>query len=713
MAPDSQSIVDMKLRALELKKAGDVEGAKALLAQARDLEFQGLSAEDLDDSASLKKLAVSLKRKGDLDGARAALAKAQRLDSPEVAAVAVPSEPSESKPDLPTDRAQTTDINGKLDNEETFETEEEAEIATEEGPVVFSEEEMLDFDMMFEFKKSGMDVPSVEDYQAKALACKKVAVKFKQHGDIEKAKDSLKRAKLFEAVMTRLNECDEAEDEINEEDEAWLMKELNQDDSAFFDESILFGDDEVFSLDDLDDMDAEMLKVMIDAGIKIPTPDEVLDLSQEKKVLALALKQDGNLVGAKSALVESKSLRSHADRLKELLEEISNGGDEEGIEDLEKLLLLSEVAAEVIPELKKAIAPAKSADELKQEVLKLREERRIKEATALFKLYKQALAREAEAAELEEQKKILSILCEEMQIAKEQERLFLFYERFIDSRSGALQLVKWKDYTLKCGEATKTVETNGSKSVVLARSGEATNMLKINDDEDFVGSTSDPTDERLEVAILSLVDIHENKIYQKMQKEAKKASAGGSDKMEVKLCLRVDVVIQLPPNEKKSDENINLSFLPLESSRGAATVDFAPSQFVTLPRGKSQHAKIIQRRIGRKRIQISVLHVHIPSEKPSSWLKSWSSKPSEEEKEPVLLGRVVLELKDFLIKNAIAGDFKLIDSGKRELGGMLRLGLQVGAPFGEVKVASSTGDDTARTAVDIEPFSPMELNAKV
>uniref|UniRef100_A0A7R9W3V4 Uncharacterized protein n=2 Tax=Pseudictyota dubia TaxID=2749911 RepID=A0A7R9W3V4_9STRA len=693
---------------------------------------QSQAIADLEDPADLKRLAVALKKKGDLDGAVAALRKAKHLESSSVDAPAtvVPSgRNGETKPKSSSHNEETQEthheIPGPLNSSqadaqdgtpmdsERNDTGGVTDMTNKDDSVAFTDAEMLDFDMMSEFKQSGMDVPSTKDYQAKVLAYKKIAVKFKQNGDIEKAKEALHRAKQFESVMKRLEECDESEDELNEEDEAWLMKELNQaDDSAVFDE--LLGDDEAFSLDDLEDMDAEMLKVMVDAGIEVPTPDEVIEMSKDKKALAVGLKQAGNLVGAKAALVESKRLQSHADRLKELLDEIAKGGDDDeaGLEDLEKLLSPSEVTKKET-EPKTPAVPVKSADELKQDVLKLRSENRIKEATAIFKLYKQALMREAEAEELEKRKKLASSIREEIQAAKEQERMFLFYERFIDSKAGALQLTKWKEYAGKCEEALEMLNTKGSDSVDLTRSDLDSNMLKINNDNvDFVGSASDTTDERLEIGIISLLDVQQNKTYKKLVKEAKKASS--NDSIDLQLSIRVDVAIQLPPNELNTEENINLSFVPIRSppsNSDTLNFDFGPSQYVPLPRGKPTYAKMIQRRLGRKRVQILVYHAPVLEEKRSSWLKGWSSKAPEEEKEPVLLGRVVLELKDFLTKNAIAGDFNLADSGRKALGGFLRLGLQVGAPFDADAATKSTGD--SNMAVEIKPFSPLSLAAGV
>lgn len=77
----SSEATQLKLRALELKKAGDLDGAKQLLAQARAIEFENITVEELNDAGELKRLAVVLKRKGDIAGAKRALAKAKSIEA--------------------------------------------------------------------------------------------------------------------------------------------------------------------------------------------------------------------------------------------------------------------------------------------------------------------------------------------------------------------------------------------------------------------------------------------------------------------------------------------------------------------------------------------------------------------------------------------------------------------------------------------------------
>ena len=76
----AERILDLKRQALALKDAGDTNGAMALLAQARDLEFENACVEDLWEPLQLKQFAVVMKKRGDLDSARQALIKAKQIE---------------------------------------------------------------------------------------------------------------------------------------------------------------------------------------------------------------------------------------------------------------------------------------------------------------------------------------------------------------------------------------------------------------------------------------------------------------------------------------------------------------------------------------------------------------------------------------------------------------------------------------------------------
>jgi len=88
-----------------------------------------------------------------------------------------------------------------------------------------------------------------------------------------------------------------------------------------FDDANLSGSD--FELDDLDDLDAEMLKAMIDSGmINVPQPEEIFELAKEKKFNAANLMKEKNVVAAKAYLVESKRLTKRAQQLQDMLQQI-------------------------------------------------------------------------------------------------------------------------------------------------------------------------------------------------------------------------------------------------------------------------------------------------------------------------------------------------------------------------------------------------------
>ena len=77
-------IIDLKRQAVALKESGDVNGAMALLAQARDLEFENATIDDLWEPLKLKQFAVVMKKRGDLDAARQALMKSKQIEKGEI-----------------------------------------------------------------------------------------------------------------------------------------------------------------------------------------------------------------------------------------------------------------------------------------------------------------------------------------------------------------------------------------------------------------------------------------------------------------------------------------------------------------------------------------------------------------------------------------------------------------------------------------------------
>jgi len=275
----------LKLKALERKKAGDLDGAKQLLAQARAIEFQNITVEDLNDAGELKRLAVVLKRKGDISEAKRALAKAKSIDraqagrppeqgrrpsSPPRPSVAqqVParipclfnasSSPRNSSTDTgrkvagvndPADDGRSTNYLAQTDSMAAGLQEE----LSPSGPVAFDFDEMIDVETMADLQSMGMEMPSEEQYHQRVKTNKLDALAAKKRGDIEAAKRYLYKSKQLEAARIQLY-ANKEEDGSDDEDYS-LLDELNGgsngEDDPFFAE--LFGnDDNVLDLDDLD-----------------------------------------------------------------------------------------------------------------------------------------------------------------------------------------------------------------------------------------------------------------------------------------------------------------------------------------------------------------------------------------------------------------------------------------------------------------------------
>ena len=759
----------LKLKALERKKAGDLDGAKQLLAQARAIEFQNITVEDLNDAGELKRLAVVLKRKGDISEAKRALAKAKSIDraqagrppeqgrrpsSPPRPSVAqqVParipclfnasSSPRNPSTDTgrkvagvndPADDGRSTNYLAQTDSMAAGLQEE----LSPSGPVAFDFDEMIDVETMADLQSMGMEMPSEEQYHQRVKTNKLDALAAKKRGDIEAAKRYLYKSKQLEAARIQLY-ANKEEDGSDDEDYS-LLDELNGgsngEDDPFFAE--LFGnDDNVLDLDDLDHFDAELLREMTGAGMIVPDPDDVMKEAQEKKSLAVTLHKQGNSEAAKASLAESKKLQSQAERLAEMMAEADAGG--EGGDDMAALMAMLEgpggskpatskpknestaAAAAPPPE-----APTKTAQEWKVEAGRFKQLGRLTEATKALRMAKQALVKEAQRAEIESKKKITAELHEESKVAGEQVARFVFYERFVDAQIGSAQLAFWQKYALDCRRAIMLIETKGTGAIAMSRKESGEGRKIVCEDLSFIVDKVDPSEERLEIAFLGASNIHENKHLMKAIRQRIKEQRQHQKDKDMPVTpeaypIRIDVTIQLPPSENDSDGHFHLRFEPqsVEGKEGSYQAE-PSSRYVDLPRGKSKYSKTIVRRMERKRIIFSVIYVP-PSTKKGLFggLASKKSKEAASQAE-ISLGVVAIDLKEFLQNRSTAGDFLIMDSMRRnELGGSLKLGIRTGMPFDsdaiEAQAALSeltgykvTGVDKSPASVELEPFEAL------
>jgi len=659
--------------------------------------------------------------------------------------------------------------------------------AFDPSQVAYTADEMQDEEMMVELKVGGMPVPSDDEYRSQILRCKKDALAAKKSGDIGSAKDKLRQSKLLESVRVALSHqvAGEIGLRINEDDDGW-MEELDDAERQLLGEAILgtgrtgsggsktkAGAATMLELDDLDALDASTLHDMLEMGIaKVPSVDSVLEQSELRRDDARRLKSQNNIDGAKRALLESKKLQAQAVKLRELLREVEqlkgggavpSGGDGGGgvsddalnalLDGDSSKLLRTEGRAEQLTQ-QPPTGTTKSAEELKQEALRLRNEKNMVEATKVFRLYKQALQREAEAAELERRKEMMRSVEEEFPLVRRQLRMFTYYHRFVDSTVGAQQLRRWNEYEAACRKAIKFLQQQGaSKGVDITRNNRKNNnfLLRFDSpsgdvggvDDDaatirrFVESGIDPTEERLEVSVVDLRNLGENKPLQKVrrhQKQRGKLQSSGS--------FRVDVTIHLPPNEHEMEHSIELAFMPKSSSSRAEgdqqlcaaeddddTCNFDDTKYVEIARGDSKFAKKVIQRMERRRVTVSVYHVPTASldatvdsdtaaaensKRNKGWFWSGSKKEGDINKADgdddvnedgedgvTLLGKVVLETKDLLTGNCIVGDYPLLSGGSRPVGGTIGICLRTGVAFDPQRqkgASEDAGDEMPSTA---------------
>jgi len=300
--------------------------------------------------------------------------------------------------------------------------------------------------------------------------------------------------------------------------------------------------------------------------------------------------------------------------------------------------------------------------------------------------------------------------------------LYDFYSRFVNAEMAKIQLEYWFKYQQQCEHIIRLIQTKKSSNIVTISRKTSTQMRVLEDDiVQFINTQSTLTDTRLQVSILQVCNMEENKPLQRVLHKKGKGSKNkgttttlGDDTALSKPSIRVHVNIHLPPNETETDKSIDFTFEPSLSSDDVHVDDdkgtTTPIQklqykfdtttgddYVDLPRGDSKYAKSIIRRMERKRIQVSVLCVPpAPVKKSKGWFGRRSSASSNnsggddnaDSTEPVLLGKVYLELKDLLAQNCIVGDYPLASGSGRPAGGTIRLGLRTGVPF---VVEESTG----------------------
>lgn len=288
-----------------------------------------------------------------------------------------------------------------------------------------------------------------------------------------------------------------------------------------------------------------------------------------------------------------------------------------------------------------------------------------------------------------------AILQAEMSLAKDQVRMYRYYAAFVDETTGKEQLEFWNRYEQALASAI--IQGKADLPDVTTRTSDHGASKLVSDNLLFVGESCDASDQGIEVSLLDVVGLLENKHMKRLLENPK-------TKKSMQLnpgTIRAVVTVQLPPNPDQPDDYVEQSFEVESSSTGVCSFEES-TVCVDGARGSTRFAKLLARRLQRRRVTVDVYHV--PEKKK---LLSRSSNKT-------LLGSAVLELKDLLTSNYIAGEFPLLDVTRRhECGGHVRVAIRTGAPFSAEgdqpkpkKEASTTGVAQSSEPI-LQPFPAL------
>jgi len=606
--------------------------------------------------------------------------------------------------------------------------EQEEDIRDDDADYELDEEDMLDIDTLKDLLQIGENLPDKRIYDEKALFYKKEALKFKKAGDIERAKSKLKKAKEFEAAGVEVEKLSEEKNKSADD----LLRVMG-------DDVELEGNDmEEPEWTEEDLKDPDLLLEMAAIGLKTPSVDDILAKAKAKKTEALGFKKSGDIENAKKVLKEAKALEAQAKNLRESLGRGCQGSEDVDFDDLlsgkvdiddvdppserrkkwqsptseqsagegnaqflgktPSSAFESELGTKIAS--KTPVLVKKFAAEWKEEAITLKKANQLKEAANAFRMYKSALAKEEKVKEKEMLDALVAILGEEIDIAQDQVRLWAFYIKFgLEKEEAKKTCIGWARYSAKCRH-TRSAAVAKEEGVIkkLERSEEEDAFLpRIVNGLKFVETDVDALDDRMEICVLSAQKLDENA-------EFRKAKPQGIHS------LRCMVTLGLPPSESNTEGNIQ--FQTNESKQSETSVDFSFSKFLNVPRGESRYARMILRRLSRKRIEISLcMQLRKTAQQAeassSGGLFGFRRAPEAPTETHVVLGKVSIELKPLLETNHIVGDFPLMDSksARRPAGGALRLGLRSGRPFS----ADATPPEESTSAISGAETIPHAL----
>jgi len=776
-----QKVLRHQQEAIAYKREGNLGAAKEALLESKRLKIQ------------LESTILELQQQQQLQETQAQAAQqqtpqqqAQQQQKEESSPAAV----KDSNQDVDNDDDDDDDVMKDLLQADENEGELTDDIAT------FSLEEMMDGDMIQEFLTGGLPTPSLDEYVIQMEKCKQLALEYKQKGLTTEALNHLKNMKQLKVVHSILEQfyqnggilssgggLDDQEMTGDTAEERAFLRELMMDETTTTmtttdDPTNMWGSSDdndgqglsgnmmmMLGIDDLLHMDISEIQDAIEIGMQLPPLSRITQAVDHHKAQAVQLKKVGDLEGAKQSLQIFKLWSQQYTQIERLVRQHDGTGN--GGVDLEQLLEDEEkpkVTTKKLPT--QETAPrVKSSDEWKQDAIRFRDEKRMEEATQALKQYKLALAREEQEKELQARQIRITQLRNEMRMAEIQFSQFIMWERLVDSITGQEQQHAWFRYRDLCNKIINVIETRGTQSVSIKTSPPTTTTTTTTTPEtnsptgilrnlrclpedltELAYQAINPVEERIEVSIVDLIDLHTNKSLIAYNKSSTNSSTSSSSDGSQWVRLEVHVSVQLPSTESETETPIDLRFdseafllstlLQKEEAelkrlseeewkkRGRMELTLrvpnskVPSSqhYITFDRGNTSFLKTLVRRMERRKIAISVLlqEAENPTTKgKGGWFSGGNNKKKKSDEPPkelASLGKITFETRRLLEDcPCIVGDYPLLGGGKREVGGRLRLCIRTGISFGSSAVAAArmTTTTSSSSIVNTLPVHPQ------
>eukprot|EP00977_Amphora_coffeiformis_P017077 scaffold5479_cov199-Amphora_coffeaeformis.AAC.16 len=781
MPSSSQEVLQLKRQALECKKAGDLEGAKSFLRQAKQLE-----------AAELQQPRQPRPQRQQAAAAVATAASESTeitTTTADTTEILIATEKDASQEHVDTVQIPEDPVNKAMD-EATLDELHPMNADNDNTNAPFTAEEMLDTESLQDLRDCGMEIPSADDYQARILQYKRKALAYKQAQEIAKAKQHLQTAKQLQAAMQVLygeggtgtstkrggtgigtataTATDDGEPLLDAHDLDLLAELQNYTDDGqlledLAEQSLQLDDDHdnnkintlgcVLDMDDLDEMDVGLLRDVLEAGMQVPRPEDVRQRAAHQQATAVAMKKQGNLQAAKTALAEYKRLTVKANQLEAALKAMHNG-TQDGTHDpdaaLEKLVQAAEepqqksnaaTAATTNTTTSTATTETKSklqsSAHYKAQAVQFKQQGEKEKALAALRLYKQAAAAEAAAQTATLQRECMTQLQAEIQLATVQSSRFAYYQYFCDAAVGTTMAAGWRRYARDCATllyrierattAAKTTPNNHKDDTTTTTKQEeqhtlpsqlrlplqrsTTAALQQLPDISFVGTSCDVAETRLEFTVLQVCDLQQNKHLRDLilvdnTTTSKTTSNTSNDGLAVTPeHLQVHVTVHLPANADALEQDVVWEFQPTrvvtEGSDETATLLYTvdQSQFLHAERGTSRLAKTLTRRLSRRRcVSLEVRYV-----RPKKAPKSLFGRSKTTEVETIVLGSAGMELSALMETNFVAVELPLLE-GRKPLGGFLRVAVRSGSPFGNVAAASDAAPTSVPQKVSLQGY---------